>query len=212
MLKKGMQARASKVRVEETKVVVPDGVGSKLEEEEMGREVRYAKNSVGAKLVFVVRIREPNGMPRNVKKALTTLRLKSVNEGVFCCYDNSTRKKLQLVEPWVTYGIPSKVMVADLIRRRGHGWIDGERIPLKDNTIVENALGEKTNGAVICVDDLIHELYSVGDEFAKVKSFLWTFQLAAPRSKFQKEKLDFKDGGDYGDRGEMMDDLIRQML
>jgi len=212
VLKKGMQARASKVRVEETKVVVPDGVGSKLEEEEMGREVRYAKNSVGAKLVFVVRIREPNGMPKNVKKALTTLRLKSVNEGVFCCYDNSTRKKLQLVEPWVTYGIPSKVMVADLIRRRGHGWIDGERIPLKDNTIVENALGEKTNGAVICVDDLIHELYSVGDEFAKVKSFLWTFQLAAPRSKFQKEKLDFKDGGDYGDRGEMMDDLIRQML
>jgi hypothetical protein len=36
--------------------------------------------------------------------------------------------------------------------------------------------------------------------------------LAAPRSKFQKQKLNFKDGGDYGDRGEEIDDLIRQML
>jgi len=212
VLKKGMQTRASKVPVEGKKVVVPDGAATRKEEEELGREISYAKNSLGAKLVFVVRIREPIGMPRNVKKALTTLRLKSVNEGVFCCYDESTRKKLQLVEPWVTYGIPSKMMIADLIRRRGHGWVDGKRIPLKDNTIVENALGEKTNGAVICVDDLVHELYSVGDEFAKVKSFLWTFQLAAPRSKFQKEKLEFKDGGDYGDRGGLMDDLIRQML
>ena len=55
-------------------------------------------------------------------------------QGVFCSYDESTRKKLQLLEPWVTYGIPSKMIIADLIRRRGHGWVDGKRIPLKDNT------------------------------------------------------------------------------
>jgi len=41
---------------------------------------------------------------------------------------------------------------------------------------------------------------------------LWTFQLSAPRSKFQREKLNFKDGGDYGDRGEEIDELIRQIL
>jgi len=212
VLKKGMQARASDVRVEAVKTVVPDGTATREEEEELKKEVQYASNSVGAKLVFVVRIRDPVGMPKNVKKVLTTLRLKCVNEGVFCRYNESNRKKLQLIEPWVTYGIPSKAIVTDLIRRRGHGWTDGKRVPLSDNTIIENALGDKTDGAVICVDDVVHELHSVGEEFTKVMGFLWPFQLAAPRSKFQKEKLNFKDGGDYGDRGEQMDDLIRQML
>jgi len=58
----------------------------------------------------------------------------------------------------------------------------------------------------------VEELYSAGKQFQKVNQFLWTFQLAAARSKFQKQKLNFKDGGDYGDRGEEMDDLVRQML
>lgn len=119
---------------------------------------------------------------------------------------------MHLIEPWVTYGVPSKNIVNDLIRRRGHGKIDGKRVPLSDNTIVENALGDDTDGAVICVDDMVHELYTVGDEFKKVNGFLWTFQLSSPKSKFQKQKLNYKDGGDYGDRGEEIDELIRQML
>lgn len=80
VLKKGMQARASDVRVEAVKTVVPDGTATREEEEELKKEVQYASNSVGAKLVFVVRIRDPVGMPKNVKKVLTTLRLKCVNE------------------------------------------------------------------------------------------------------------------------------------
>lgn len=103
-------------------------------------------------------------------------------------------------------------MINDLIRRRGHGKIDGKRIRLSDNVVVEKALSDETEGAVICVDDMVHELHMVGNEFKKVNSFLWTFQLSSPRTKFQKEKLGYKEGGDYGDRGEEIDDLIIQML
>jgi 60S ribosomal protein uL30 len=103
-------------------------------------------------------------------------------------------------------------MVNDLIRRRGYGTMEGKRVPLSDNTIIEKVLGEETDGSVICVDDMVHEISSVGKEFKKVNGFLWTFQLSAPKSKFQKQTLNFKDGGDYGDRGEEIDDLIRQML
>jgi large subunit ribosomal protein L7e len=127
-------------------------------------------------------------------------------------YDATSRKQLHLIEPWVTYGIPSKAVINDLIRRRGHGKLDGKRIPLSDNTIVEKALGDSTDGSVICIDDMVHELETIGDQFKKVNTFLWSFQLSALRSKFRKEKLNFKDGGDYGDRGEEIDDLIRQML
>lgn len=210
-MKKGMQTRAKSTREEKVKVVVPEGVDVNMEEDAK-KEVSFASNSVGAKLVFVVRIREPMGMPGNVKRVLNSLQLKAVNEGVFCEYNEDMKKRLHLVEPWVTYGVPSKAIISDLIRRRGHGKIDKERIPLSNNTIIEKALGDKTGSAVICVDDLVHEIHSVGTEFRKVNSFLWTFQLSSAKSKFQKTKLNYKDGGDYGDRGEEMDDLIRQML
>jgi hypothetical protein len=80
VLKKGMMKRASNKKMELKKVVVPEGLGSKEDEEMESREVRYVANSVGAKLVFVVRIRDPNGMPQKVKKILGAMRLKSNNE------------------------------------------------------------------------------------------------------------------------------------
>lgn len=90
--------------------------------------------------------------------------------------------------------------------------MDGKRVPLSDNILVEKALGEDTDGSVICIDDMVHELHTVGEQFKKVNAFLWAFHLSAPKSQFQKQKLNFKDGGDYGDRGEEIDDIIRQML
>jgi len=121
-------------------------------------------------------------------------------------------KKLHLVEPWVTYGIPSKSTINDLIRRRGHGKIDNKRVPLSDNVVIEKSLSDTTGGAVICVDDIVHELHTVGDNFKQVNSFLWTFQLSSPKTKFQKRKLNLKDHAEYGDRGEEIDSVIAQMM
>jgi ribosomal protein L30/L7E len=84
VLKKGMQTRASDKLVKKTKVVVPEGLASAEEEAEMKKEVQYAANSVGAKMVFVIRIREPHGMPEKVKKILNALKLKNVNAVSFC--------------------------------------------------------------------------------------------------------------------------------
>lgn len=177
---------------------------------EEGVTTTYQANSFGAPMVFCVRIRDQVGCPRSVKAALTRMRLNKLYEGVFCRYNESTRKLLHLVEPWVIYGIPTKGMVEDLIHRRGHGKIDGKRVPLSDNTILEKALGESTG--IICVEDLVHELTTVGENFSKANTFMWPFQLAAPKSKFQKDKLNEKDDGDYGDKGERMNDYIKQML
>jgi len=83
VLKKGMQKRASSKKVEKTKIVVPDGVVNAEDEAEMEREVTVVSNSIGANMVFVIRIREPNGMPKKVKKILNGLRLRSSNEVSF---------------------------------------------------------------------------------------------------------------------------------
>ena len=46
--------------------------------------------------------------------------------------------------------------------------------------------------------------------FILFQRFLWPFQLEPLRTKYQRDKLNLKEEGEYGDRGELMDDWIRQ--
>jgi len=200
VLKKGMQKRASNKKEVATK---------ELEEEGETTTVTYQSNSVDAPMVFVIRIRDHTGTPKTVRRALSRLRLRNVHEGVFVRYDEGHRKLLHLVEPWVVYGPPSKAVVEDMITRRGFGRVDGKRVSLSDNTVIEDNLGEQN---IICVEDLVHELYTVGDSFSQVTSFLWPFRLADTKSHFERKTLKLKDGKDYGDRGEAINDYVKQVL
>lgn len=83
VLKKGMQKKASSKTVLKSKFVTPDDLADAEQEEALKREVSYASNSVAAKVVFVIRIRDPNGMPSKVKKILNGMKLKAANE--VCC-------------------------------------------------------------------------------------------------------------------------------
>jgi len=204
VMKKGMQKRASNKKVVQQKVIQDE------EEEEETTTIQYQSNSVGSNMVFCIRIHDNVGMSGRIRKVLYKLRLKQQHEGVFVKYTEENRKLLQLVEPWVLYGIPSKSMVDDLIRRRGHGRVGGKRIPLSDNVIIEDALGTKTG--IICVEDLVEELCEPSDSFATANAFLWPFQLRAPKSRFETQKLNQKEGKEYGDKGEEIDEYIKIML
>ena len=138
------------------------------------------------------------------------MRLRKANTAVFLKYNAVTRRHLHLVEPWVIYGKPSEGIVKDLIERKSFGLIKGEKVPLSDNTILERELGN--DHGIICMEDLVHELTTVGDAFDAVTKFLVPFPLSAARSKFEKEKLALKQGKDYGDKGEEIDDYIKLML
>lgn len=202
VIKKGMQARASNKKVVSTKTLHDDTTGEET-------NVTYQSNSVGSKMIFCIRIRDNVGMSGRIRKVLYKLRLKNIHDGVFLPYDEETRKLLHLVEPWVLYGVPSKGMVEDLIRRRGYGRVSGKRTPLSDNLVIEGALGEE---GIICVQDLVHELNAAGNSFAAATAFLWPFQLSAPKSRFETQKLNDKEGKEYGDKGEEIDEYIKIML
>jgi large subunit ribosomal protein L7e len=212
VLKKGMQKRASKKPEHATKEVEVDNDVDDDEEvpAETLKTVTYQSNSVGAPVVFVIRVRDHHGASPMVKRVLTRLRLRRVNEGVFVRYDESHRKMLHLVEPFVVYGPPNKGSVEDLVERRGFAKIDSKRVPLSDNTIIEGALG-KAHG-VICQEDLVHEICEGGDAFSPVTKFLWPFRLSHKMNHFERDTLKFTLGKDYGDRGEEINDIIRQML
>ena len=210
VLKKGMQTRAS----DQKKMAIQEMDATEGDDDEATTTtttVTYQSNSVGANLVFVIRIRDHHGACPMVKRALSRIRLRQRNEGVFLRYDASTRKLLQLVEPWVVYGPPRKGVVEDLVERRGFGTTsDGKRVALSDNTIIEQALGDDCG--VICVEDLVHELTEVGGGFTKVTQFLWPFRLSHTSTHFERETLKFTLGKDYGDKGERINDFIKQML
>lgn len=36
---------------------------------------------------------------------------------------------------------------------------------------------------IICIEDLIHEIVTVGPSFKQASNFLWPFKLSAPRGK-----------------------------
>lgn len=161
------------------------------------------------KLVFVVRIKGINKIDPKKRKTLQLLRLLQINNGVFIRLTKATVEMLKIVEPFVAYGYPNQKSVRELIYKRGYGKVDKQRLPLTDNEIIEQNLGMY---GIICMEDLIHEIYTVGPNFKQASNFLWPFKLNSPTGGFRKRKFKhFIEGGDLGNREEQINDLIRQM-
>jgi large subunit ribosomal protein L7e len=92
---------------------------------------------------------------------------------------------------------------------RGYGKVDKQRLPLTDNEIIEENLGKY---GMICMEDLIHEIYTVGPNFKQASNFLWPFKLNSPTGGFHKRKFKhFIEGGDLGNREDKINELIKQM-
>jgi large subunit ribosomal protein L7e len=45
-----------------------------------------------------------------------------------------------------------------------------------------------------------------------VNRFLWPFKLPNPRGGWRAKNTHFKDGGDYGYRGEKINELVHRMV
>lgn len=161
------------------------------------------------KLVFVVRIKGINKMAPKPRKIMQLLRLLQINNGVFVKLTKATSEMLKVVEPYIAYGHPNIKSVRDLIYKRGYGKINKQRIPLTDNQIIEENLGKF---GIICIEDLVHEIVTVGPNFKQASNFLWPFKLSNPTGGFRTRKFKhFVEGGDLGNREEKINALIKQM-
>merc|ERR1711939_1062769 len=87
--------------------------------------------------------------------------------------------------------------------------VNKQRIALTDNSIIETNLGKY---GIVCMEDLIHEIYTVGPNFKQAANFLWPFKLSNPTGGFRTRKFrHFVEGGDLGNREEKINALVRQM-
>lgn len=67
------------------------------------------------------------------------------------------------------------------------------------------------NYGIICLEDLIHEIYSAGKYFKQVTNFLWPFHLSVARHASRNKVGFLKEMGKPGCRGEAINQLIRQL-
>ena len=116
---------------------------------------------------------------------------------------------LRRVEPWVTYGAPTRKTIKNLIYKRGFGNIKKQRIPLVKNEIVEMGLGKH---GIKCMEDLVNEIYTFGEHFKEASNFLYPFKLNAPRGGFKKKRQPYLNGGSTGPREEFINELVDRML
>ncbi|KAM0874897.1 hypothetical protein ACQ4PT_037132 [Festuca glaucescens] len=161
-----------------------------------------------AKLLFVVRIRGINAMHPKTKKILQLLRLRQIFNGVFLKVNKATINMLRRVEPYVAYGYPNLKSVRELIYKRGYGKLNKQRIPLSNNKVIEEGLGKHN---IICIEDLVHEILTVGPHFKEANNFLWPFKLKAPLGGLKKKRNHYVEGGDAGNRENYINQLVRRM-
>jgi large subunit ribosomal protein L7e len=116
---------------------------------------------------------------------------------------------LKRIEPFVTYGYPNRATISKIIYKRGYVRVNRSRIPITDNTIVEQNLGKF---GITSIEDLIQEIYTVGPHFKEANNFLWAFKLNNPRGGWKNKNHPFQKDGDWGNREEEVNKLIKRML
>ncbi|VDO97199.1 unnamed protein product [Soboliphyme baturini] len=161
------------------------------------------------RLAFVIRIRGINGVHPRVRKILQLFRLRQINNGVFMKINKATVNMLRIVEPYIAWGYPNMKTVRELIYKRGFVKVNGQRVPISDNRVIEKQLGKHD---IICIEDLIHEIFTVGSNFKYASNFLWPFKLNNPRGGWRKKANHFVEGGDFGNRETKINDLLRRMI
>ncbi|KAL6141107.1 hypothetical protein ACLB2K_059398 [Fragaria x ananassa] len=169
---------------------------------------RSAIETTNPQLLLVIRIQGKNDMHPAVRKNLYSLNLRRIFNAVFVRADEAMLEKLQRVEPYVTYGYPDLKNVKELIYKKGYAKINKQRVPLTDNNLIEEALAKYN---IICIEDIVHEIASTGKYFKEAASFLWPFTLNKPEVGLKGVKARFQDGGDTGDRGDKINELISKM-
>lgn len=121
-----------------------------------------------------------------------------------------TKTVLTLVEPYVLYGTPDISTLRDLIFKYGFMKYKGKKTAIKSNEQVEEMFGDK---GIICLEDVIHEITTVGPNFSSVMKTFYPFILPNPKDGWVGKKgLSFQKGGVAGYHGDKINELLKTVL
>jgi len=161
------------------------------------------------KLAFVIRIRGVNQVHPRVRKVLQLFRLRQINNGVFIKLNKATLNMLRIADPQICWGYPNMKSIRELVYKRGFVKVNGRRTAITSNKLIEDKLGRF---GIICIEDLINEIQTVGPHFKQASNFLWPFKLNTPNGGWRKKTTHFVEGGDFGNRETQLNPLLRRMV
>ena len=142
------------------------------------------------------------------RKILQLLRLRQINNLIFVKLTKATLNMIRKVEPYLAYGYPSLKSVKEVIYKRGYGKVNKQRVPLTDNSIIEGTLGKH---GIICMEDLIHEIYTTGPKFKECANFLWPVKLSNLNGGMTDKGTHWVEGGESGNREKYINSMISRM-
>mmetsp|Transcript_14696 Transcript_14696/g.16309 ORF Transcript_14696/g.16309 Transcript_14696/m.16309 type:complete len:242 (+) Transcript_14696:123-848(+) len=184
------------------------------QEKEEVRLQREAKAKGGfyvkpeAKIALAVRIRGVCGVHPKIRKTLSVLRLDRINTATIVKLNASTKEMLRICGPYIAWGYPSLETVRKLVYKRGYARMEKNRIRITNNEMIAEALGKH---GVICMEDVVHELWTASPKFKFVNRWLWPFKLNSPRGGITK-RTHFVEGGDAGNREELINRFVAPMI
>lgn len=162
-----------------------------------------------AKYALVIRIKGINKIPPKPRKIMELFRLRQINNATLVKLNQATIKMLRIAEPYITYGYPNLTTLRNLIYKRGFLKVQGKRTPITDNNVIEQNLGKY---GVVCIEDIVHELHTVGKYFKQVNNFMWHFKLSNPRGGWRRKAHHYVEGGDHGNRETRINNLVKRMI
>ena len=65
---------------------------------------------------------------------------------------------------------------------------------------------------LICVEDLINEIFTVGPHFKEATNFLWPFQFSPSKQRYYKSERASIGDGQFGFRGTKVNDFIEKWI
>ena len=152
--------------------------------------------------IAVIKVRGTISAQREVKETLSMLHLLKTNHAVLLNNNPSLIGMLYRVQNYVTWGEPSKEIVAMLLKKRGR--MSGDK-KLTDE--YAQKIGFKS------IDALAEAIVSCKMDYKKLPDIQPMFKLRPPSKGFKgKTKKSYKAGGEAGYRGKSIDDLLKRMM
>lgn len=161
------------------------------------------------KIAVVVRIRGIANVAPKQRKVLQLLRLRQIFNCVVVKLNKPIQNMLRMVEPLIAYGYPSTQTIRGLLYKRGHLKINRQRVKITDNLQIKEAF---KNEDLVCIEDLVHQIQTCGKHFRTVTNKLWPFKLSPPCGGMKQKRRHFVEGGDFGNRENLINKFLYRMI
>ena len=146
-------------------------------------------------------------------------------------------EQVLLINDHITYGYPTKVMVNELVRKRGFLRKDLKKEPISNNVLIEELFKEFNEGCedpdttCICIEDIIDHINKCYHKdfapvFAEIRKILWPMQLGSKKETIdsaniphdatgrdvRKKNTVVKKGGYIGFMGDDINQYVKPLI